>query len=231
MKLRIKRFLILLLPLIFSPNLNFASEFYILPYVEPMEITIGRYLVSKTNIQKAPSYDIANFYFLKNPMIHQNQYLPTSYDFYQYQPNFLNYYSTLNYYHYSHYQKDTFIEIEIIPYLKQTQIPWKNITKDYHIRSSYSYGIFVDQKETLSAFFGIINEQKLQKEIIYAKTPIIEYGKVFFAPGIQLRSSGIVLKTFLEMPLYDYNLINQTQKIYTISPNNIKANFQIQIQN
>ncbi|GIX42510.1 MAG: hypothetical protein KatS3mg129_2243 [Leptospiraceae bacterium] len=202
---------------------------YTIPFIQPMEISIAKNLLQQniTKNQNNSLYytDITNFYFYKKPKI-------TNYNINKltFQPSFLSYYSPLNYYHYLSYQKNNFIEIELIPYLKHTEIPWKSAKREYNFYSSISYGFFLNQKETISAFFGIINEQKLHNEMINNYDPFIEYGKIFFTPGIQLRSSSVVLKTFLEMPFYHYDFIQKTQKIYTPTSENIKANFQIQIK-
>ncbi len=201
-------------------NLNlYTKDFSFVPLIQPLEVTIYKNYLVKTN----PVYytDTAHNFFYRNAQIDHSINFKT-------QPNYLNYYQTLNYYHGAFYQKNDYFEFELIPYLKLKELPWSATSKTYNLRSSISYGFALNQKQSILGFIGFINEQKLQNNIQdYAS--IIEYGKIFFTPGIQLRSSGVVLKTFLEMPLYQYDLINKTQTTYQPHQKNIEANIQIQI--
>ena len=199
----------------------YSYDFSFVPLTQPLEVTIYKNYLVKTN----PAYytDTAQNFFYKNAQIDYPINFKT-----QQQPNYLDYYLTLNYYHATFYQKKDYFEFELIPYLKLKELPWSSTSKTYNLRSSISYGFALNQKQTILGFVGFINEQKLQNNI-QDYTSIIEYGKIFFTPGIQLRSSGAVLKTFLEMPLYQYDLINKTQSIYQPHQNNIEANIQIQI--
>lgn len=57
---------------------------------------------------------------------------------------------------------------------------------------------------------------------------VIDTGKIFFTPGIQLRSRSIVIETFLELPIYAYD--HNSRQSEFIQPNDIRANLGIKYQ-
>ncbi len=203
---------------------NFLLNIHFIKLIKPLEITIGRqYLIieeEKQNQKRNRSIEIANFIF------YNNQTYETPF-------NILNhhYLQSLHFYSFFYNHKDTFFSLELIPYFETYNIPWMLKNKELNLRSSFFYGFRLDKKDTISTFVGILNEQKIQNQILYENEPIVEYGKIFFIPGIQLRSHSAVLKTFLEVPLSEYNFVKNTSKFYSSSLKDSKANFQIQIRN
>lgn len=214
--------------LILTSSKIFANSIFLnIPFIKPLEITLGQYYLnqigyldynSHQNFEKNQELKIANFIFYSNQKIN-----PYSIDG--------KYYQTLHYYYNSFYTRNSFISIELIPYFQTVLLPWTTKQQELNLRSFLSYGLNLNKENTLSAVFGLINDQRIHNQILYENEPIIEYGKVFFIPGIQLRSETIILKTFLEIPLYEYNLLTKTQKIYSSSLQESRANFQVQIKN
>lgn len=214
--------------LILTSSKIFANSIFLnIPFIKPLEITLGQYYLnqigyldynSHQNFEKNQELKIANFIFYSNQKIN-----PYSID--------SKYYQTLHYYYNSFYTRNSFISIELIPYFQTVLLPWTTKQQELNLRSFLSYGLNLNKENTLSAVFGLINDQRIHNQILYENEPIIEYGKVFFIPGIQLRSETIILKTFLEIPLYEYNLLTKTQKIYSSSLQESRANFQVQIKN
>ncbi|MFN3603523.1 MAG: hypothetical protein ACK4UJ_02300 [Leptonema sp. (in: bacteria)] len=210
--------------LIFFIPLNLRSNIYLnIYFVQPLEITLGRLNLEKTQKQepqRVVDLNIANFIFYGSST---NQ---TFFRSFSYQTQ-----SPLSYYSNSFYNKSSFINLEWIPFLNINNVSWLAQNKELNFRASLSYGLSLNKDDTFAAFLGFLNEQKVHNQILSQREPIIEYGKVFFIPGIQLRSQSVILKTFLEIPLYEYDLITRTQKIYPIHYQDAKANFQIQIKN
>lgn len=202
---------------------NFLLNIHFIKLIKPLEITIGKQHIQDIKYQyqkKDSSVEIANFIFYSN-QIHSNSINVLNF----------NYLESLNYYSFFLNHRNSFVSLELMPYLEINNLPWMKKNKELNFRSSIFYGLSLDKKDTISAFLGFLNEQKIHNQILYENEPIIEYGKIFFVPGIQLRSHSAVLKTFLEVPLSEYNFIKNTQKFYETSFKDSKANFQIQIRN
>lgn len=226
-----KNYLIIIFFLFFNFEL-YSQNISSIQLFEPLEITIYKNFIQNSYLQiqnvnypdKMLSFNMEfhPFQFQRSFYILDNKY---SY----FQLNSLNSYSLLNYYYNKSKINKDFIEFELIPFLNQKNIPWNQQTNQFHLRTALIYGKNLNQNNTISAIIGIINEQQLDQHQTTNNQNIVQYGKVFFTPGIQLRSNSVVLKTFLEMPLYRYNFDVDTQKIITPTKDNINANIQIQI--
>lgn len=223
--MKIKKIKLFFLIILISVEIFAESIILNIPFIKPLEITLGQYYLNQfesldyssyQNLQKNQELKIANFIFYSKQKI--NPYSTDN-----------KYYQTLHYYYSSFNTKNSFLSLELIPYYQVLELPWIAKNKELNFRSSLSYGLNLNKENNLSAIFGLINDQRVHNQILYENEPIIEYGKVFFIPGIQLRSETAILKTFLEIPIYEYNFLTKTQKISSIQES--RANFQIQIRN
>lgn len=209
----------------------YSQNFPSIPLIEPLEVTIHKNFLVNLSLEYYNSnlqQKMGSFSLELRPYQFQRSYYMVQDKYNNFQINAYYSYSFLHYfYNKSKINKD-YLEFEIIPFLNQQNTPWYQQNQQFYLRTSLVYGKNLGQGNQVSAILGIINEQQLERGTLEHQN-IIQYGKIFFMPGIQLRSNSVVLKTFLEMPLYRYNFVNDTQKLILPTKENINANFQIQV--
>lgn len=89
---------------------------------------------------------------------------------------------------------------------------------DLQLGTGLSYG------HNVSPFFSLMLGVKTTGNVDprRANSLVIDYGKVFLTPGLQLRSRSVIIETFLEMPVYAYD--QRTKQSEFIMPHDIRAN-------
>ncbi len=193
-----------------------AEERHSLSYIKPFEITLGKYYIKMVNTQSEIIPQITPFKDLN---------ISFKNDKTQFQLQFnKSHYHLLNYFIY----KENHFEIQLLTYSEVQNFPWQKTHKSLNVRSIFSYGMILDKKDIFLAFLGIINDQKFHSDTWNNNLPLVDYNQVFFVPGIQLRSHSVILKTFLEFPIYEIDFLLRTQNLSLPSRENIKANIQIQ---
>lgn len=224
-------FIISMIFFLYNPFV-YAQYPYRLPLIEPLEITLHKHYIIDLD------YEAYQYHFQQKVGSLSLEFFSYTFQrsFYRIHDKYRNFdshsfftYNILHYYYTKTTMNQDFMEFELLPFLNQQNLPWNQQNDQFFIRTSLTYGKHLNHNSTFSAILGIMNEQLLKQEQI-SYNNMIQYSKIFFVPGIQLRSNSVVLKTFLEMPLYSYNFVTDTPKTITPSKNNINANFQIQIQ-
>ncbi len=226
-----KKKLIIIIFLFFNLEI-YSQNISGIPLIEPLEITIHKNFIINPALEFYNSnldQKLGSFYLEFLPHQFQRSFYMVNEKYNNFSLTSFYSYSLLHYYYNKSKINKDFLEFELIPFLNQQNTPWNQQINQFHLRTSIVYGKNLDQQNTISAIIGIVNEQHLDHHLITNHQNIVQYGKVFFTPGIQLRSNSVVLKTFLEMPLYRYNFVVDTQKVITPSKDNINANIQIQI--
>lgn len=92
---------------------------------------------------------------------------------------------------------------------------------DLQLGTALSYG------HNISPFFAFMLGVKTTGSVdpLRASSLVIDYGKVFLTPGLQLRSRSVIVETFLEMPIYAYD--QRTKYSEFIMPHDVRANIGI----
>jgi hypothetical protein len=92
---------------------------------------------------------------------------------------------------------------------------------DLKLGTAFSYG------HNISPVFAFMLGLKTTGSVdpLRSSSLVIDYGKVFFTPGLQLRSRSIIVETFLEMPVYAYD--QRTRYSDFIVPHDIRASIGI----
>ncbi len=92
---------------------------------------------------------------------------------------------------------------------------------DVQLGTAFSYGQHVSP--FLSLMLGVKTTGMVDPS--RANDLVIDYGKVFLTPGLQLRSRSVVIETFLEMPVYAYD--QRSRQSEFVVPHDIRANIGI----
>jgi len=95
---------------------------------------------------------------------------------------------------------------------------------ELRLGTAVSYGHYV--APALALFFGVKTAGFVDAP--HVNSLVVDYGKVFLTPGLQLRSRSVVIETFLEMPVYAYD--QKTRQSEFIVPNDVRANIGIRYQ-
>ncbi|MCS7205023.1 MAG: hypothetical protein NZ853_04950 [Leptospiraceae bacterium] len=190
-------------------------------FTQPLEVTIKKeFLVNNVQKPKTTKGDL----FFELPTLYNLPYAPN-------QNEFLTYLNLMDSWSFQNFNRLGKFDFTFLPYYHENQLPWETHQRTLFFRSSLSYYIPLQKNRHLYTFFGFTNEQRFTSQTWDLREPIIEYGKIFFTPGIQLQSRSIVLKTLIEMPLYQYDFINKNGTLHPLfQRDNFKTQIQIQIQ-
>ncbi|MBW7857501.1 MAG: hypothetical protein H3C43_04220, partial [Leptonema sp. (in: Bacteria)] len=99
-----------------------------------------------------------------------------------------------------------------------------DLPNDLQLGTSLAFGHSVSSTFSLMLGFKSIGVVDPEQE----RRLVIDTGKIFFTPGIQLRSRSVVIETFLELPIYAYD--HNSRQSEFIQPNDVRANLGIKYQ-
>jgi hypothetical protein len=117
----------------------------------------------------------------------------------------------------TYWNRDSFFKFD----LRQDALRIPGAPDDLELGTGMSYGYAVSP--SFSLLFGVKTTGAVDPA--RANNLVIDYGKVFFTPGLQLRSRSVIMETFLEMPVYAYDLRNRHSEF--IAPHDMRANIGI----
>lgn len=108
-----------------------------------------------------------------------------------------------------------------------------DLRQDFNQRPGTTDGLFVGTGlsyghtvvSAVSLLFGMKTTGTLDPTRSAMGQVVLDYGKVFFTPGLQLRSRSVIIETFLEMPVYAYDLRARTPDV--VDPRDVRANIGI----
>lgn len=97
------------------------------------------------------------------------------------------------------------------------------LNDDLYVGTGLAYGHTV--VSSVALLFGMKTTGTLDPTRSSVGQVVLDYGKVFFTPGLQLRSRSVIIETFLEMPVYAYDL--RTHAPDVVNPHDVRANIGI----